>query len=193
MQNLTERETFRGFSPFHARSAALVAAQMEHRVFDPALVLGSAQCPWGYPQVILCRPCYRGKPFPTLFWLTCPYVAAACGRLESSGGVALLEEFLKPRAHEYRAYTATYRRARLSLIGSVEKHFLRRFQPQIWAVLERTGIGGIRTARPLTVKCLHLQAAAALGLPGHPARPWFDRKLGALCCRDRRCRRYLHQ
>ena len=91
MQNLTERETFRGFSPFHARSAALVAAQMEHRVFDPALVLGSAQCPWGYPQVILCRPCSRGKPFPTLFWLTCPYVAAASGRQVSKSRGALRE------------------------------------------------------------------------------------------------------
>jgi hypothetical protein len=193
MQNFNLRETFRGFSSFHARDAVVVAAQMERRTFDPELVLAvAARCSWGFPQVLLCRPCFKGKPFPTLFWLTCPCVTAACGRLESVGGVGLLEAFLNERPREYRAYTTKYRLARLSVITPVEQFFLRRYQPKIWSVLERTGIGGIRTAQPLTVKCLHLQTGTMLGLPGHPARRWLIEKLGPLRCKDGACRSFSH-
>ena len=71
---------------------------MRGRIFDPTIAIGIAKyCKWGKPQVLLCAPLYRMKPFPTTFWLSCPFLAMRCSKLEASGGVRELEEFLKKR------------------------------------------------------------------------------------------------
>src|SRR4051812_25713340 len=42
----------------------------------------------GCPAVTEQAPFYdRGAPFPTTFWLTCPFLVAAISRLEADGGV----------------------------------------------------------------------------------------------------------
>ena len=50
-----------------------------------------ARCADGHPLVIRNRPFdAEGRPFPTLFWLTCPAATRAVSRLESEGAVASL-------------------------------------------------------------------------------------------------------
>src|SRR5436309_11140656 len=55
----------------------------------------AARCGAGRPVVVEQPPATpAGAPFPTTFWLTCPGLVAAIGRLESDGGVAALERRL---------------------------------------------------------------------------------------------------
>ena len=95
MKNL-RREVHGNLSFFSARDEIVAVGQMDGRNFHKGLVMSvAARCKWGMPQVLKCRPFYRGRPFPTLFWLTCPHLAYQCGRLESGGGVKALEDFLQ--------------------------------------------------------------------------------------------------
>ena len=44
------------------------------------------RCPCGNPDVVVTEPRLEdGTPFPTLYYLTCPRVNSAVGRLEASG------------------------------------------------------------------------------------------------------------
>ncbi len=182
------REVRLGLSHFSLRDRAVTESQMRRRVFQSELVMGvAARCAWGAPQVLLCRPLHRGRPFPTLFWLTCPHLSYLCGTLESRGGVHSLEEYLGTREAEYRDYNSAYALARIAMLSEPERKFLRRYNPKMWNVMRSTGIGGIRMTHQISVKCLHLQTAACLGLAGHPAKPWLKERFGEFCCKEGRC------
>jgi hypothetical protein len=182
------REALNGLSCFTQRDVFITSAQMRGRNFNKNIVKAvAARCKWGMPQVILCRPVYKTMPFPTLFWLTCPYLSHLCGMLESAGAVKELEEYLNSRAEQYRKYVICYILARLSILSSTEIRFLRFYRPEIWSVLHETGIGGIRGDLPVTVKCIHLHTAAMMGLAGHPARSWLVSRFSQLCCKDGLC------
>ena len=189
MKNL-RREVHGNLSFFSARDEIVAVGQMDGRNFHKGLVMSvAARCKWGMPQVLKCRPFYRGRPFPTLFWLTCPHLAYQCGRLESGGGVKALEDFLSENEKAYRLYNSRYAWLRLSSLSGCERFFLRRYSPKIWKAMLR--IGGIRLTEKLTVKCLHLQAATMLALPGHPAEAWFAEKFKEFCCKKAYCKKYL--
>src|SRR3954451_4045797 len=48
----------------------------------------AVRCPYGRPAVTEQAPFDAdGKPFPTQFYVTCPYLVAAISRLEAAGGV----------------------------------------------------------------------------------------------------------
>lgn len=117
---------------------------------DPRPIVGvPARCAAGRPVVIE-QPPYDGDgtPFPTTFWLTCPGLVAAIGRLEDAGGVAALEQ----RVTSDEKFRASYVAAR-------------RDQVALRPALGDLGIGGTR--RDGAIKCLHAHAAFALGRPGY--------------------------
>ena len=185
------REIPANLSAFSCRDRVIVERQMDKHVFDSRLVLGvSCRCRWGYPQTIACRPLYKQRPFPTLFWLTCPYLSHLCGTIESCGGVHDMEEYLAKREKSYNDYNRSYALMRLSLLSIAEKRVLRRYMPKLWHVLIRTGIGGIAMSEKPTVKCLHLQTAAYLSLPGHPGGGWLSERIGQFNCDNRQCHIY---
>jgi hypothetical protein len=177
------------FTPGDALSAA---CQMRGRKSGAARVLGTAaRCRFGFPRVIVCAPLQGvNAPFPTSFWLTCPWLTRAAGELESSGGVRDLErwiEFHAPR--EWVPFNILHQRLRLALLPEPTLRFLRRFRPQILKSL-RGGVGGVRfdAARPreekrIHVKCLHLQTASWLALHRHPGALWLaGHGAGLDCC-----------
>ncbi|MGH2660111.1 MAG: DUF501 domain-containing protein, partial [Actinomycetota bacterium] len=60
-----------------------------------------ARCPGGHPLVIRNHPIDAdGRPFPTLFWLTCPVSVKAVSRLESEGWIG----WFNARAEEDPAF-----------------------------------------------------------------------------------------
>ena len=67
--------------------AAVVAGQLGRPPHPITLI--AARCPFGFPAVVEDLP-YDGlgRPFPTLYYCTCPTLVAAVSRLESDGGVA---------------------------------------------------------------------------------------------------------
>src|SRR6202043_3269440 len=71
-----------------------VAAMREQLGRDPTTQFSVvARCPGGHPLVIRNHPLdAEGKPFPTLYWLTCPEAVKRVASLESEGWIDRLEE-----------------------------------------------------------------------------------------------------
>lgn len=121
-----------------------------------------ARCPDGHPLVIRNHPVdAEGKPFPTLFWLTCPEAVKAVSRLEADGWIKRLDagaagdpEFADAlsRAHdeyaEERARWAEHARA--------------------WG-----GVGGSRAG----MKCLHAHYANHLAGGDDPVGVWVAERV----------------
>ena len=137
----------------------VIAKQIGRR---PRGLLGiERRCPYGYPQVARVYPLVEGKPFPTLFWLTCPFLTRQIDRLEAEGWIKHLEKLLEKED----ALAARFRKAHRAYITERD----RLLSPEDRATLEEAGmlkdllekgIGG--TADFARVKCLHLHVAHAL-------------------------------
>ncbi|MDD5092321.1 MAG: DUF501 domain-containing protein [Candidatus Wallbacteria bacterium] len=132
-------------------------------------VLVAARCSWGVPSCIRCLPVEGGRPFPTLYWLTCPHLVYLVDRLEEEGLVASISEQIcrdRRLLKRYRRETIRYIRERESL------HRLR---------ADHRGIGGLaQWMNPVKIKCLHMHVAYSLvypeeivaGLLGERIRGW---------------------
>ena len=159
----------------------MVTGQLGRRPHPVSRVL--TRCPFGFPAVVEDLPygC-DGRPFPTLYYCTCPTLVGAVSVLESAGGVAAWEaaaESDEALAASLAAATAATRRRRRALARRAV------FPPLDGGASLTGGIGGVRDARRL--KCLHAHVATALARPGYAlgeaifagvSRPWCD---------DRRC------
>ena len=116
------------------------------------------RCSYGFPQVIRVRTLVDGKPFPTLFWLTCPYLVREVDRLEADGWIGRLERRMAEdeqlRASMVRAHER-YIERRSALLSDGDRLTIES-RGQASSLLEK-GIGGIADRRRL--KCLHLHIA----------------------------------
>jgi len=169
------------------KDKATLSHQMRGRVFDPSIAIGVAKyCKWGKPQVLLCAPLCRMKPFPTTFWLSCPFLAMRCSNLEASGGVRELEDFLKKRKSkwEWRAFNVKHAILRVSLLSLGEIKFLQKARKNVLDKLRLSGIGGIACCYEITIKCLHLQVASWIALREHPADDWLKACFADIECDD---------
>ena len=150
------------------------------RRFDPSLIISAKHCKFGYAQVIICKPfSNKLRPFPTTFWLTCPYLIKLAGKIESQGGIDELESFMRNENlyHEWQQYNYLHQIVRLNLIEKNLCNFMRKYHTKIFRSLTRSGIGGMIYGRDdINVKCLHLQTASFLGLGFHPASEWLKAK-----------------
>ncbi len=139
---------------------ARVVAQQLGRNPRGAFIV-SVRCSFGYPQVIRVHPVVAGKPFPTLYWLTCPFLSKEIGRLEAEGYVKTLEALLHAEQPLRAAMHEAHRRTcalRDQLLSPQEKAQLA--SSGMLVGLGTRGIGGISDWDRL--KCLHLHTAHAL-------------------------------
>lgn len=134
---------------------AVVARQLGRE--PRALRRVAVRCPWGRPAVTEQAPFdERGEPFPTTFYLTCPWLVAAIARVEAAGGV---ERWTRAAtddpalAASRAAADEEQRRLRRELAGGREGPGL------------DLGIAG--SARAGSLKCLHAHAAFALARGGY--------------------------
>ena len=161
--------------------AATVAGQIGRRPHAMSAV--AARCPFGFPAVVEDLPYDgRGRPFPTLYYCTCPTLVAAVGRLESGGGVArwtarLAAEPGLARAAADAAADSAVRRADL-----VHAHRLTMVDG---GASLTSGVGGVRDL--LAVKCLHAHVAHALARPGYALGEAILAEVAGPWCDDRRC------
>lgn len=116
------------------------------------------RCVWGYPQVIRSSLISEGSPFPTLFWLTCPFLRQLVSGLETRGLIGLFESRIK---HE-TPFREKYLRAHAQT-AALKKTLLGESELPTWQrdPIVKRGIGGIKNLE--SVKCLHLQLANFLG------------------------------
>jgi hypothetical protein len=125
------------------------------------------RCPYGKPAVTEQAPFDEsGEPFPTTYYLTCPYLVAAIARLEAAGGV----ERWSRRVRDDPELRASGERAH-------EEQ--RRLRPELPG-----GIGG--QTRTGGLKCLHAHAAFALARSGYELGERIlaevDPRWPATCC-----------
>lgn len=145
--------------PVALEDKRIIAAQLGRAA--RGLLKVERRCPYGYPQVILVYPLIEGEPFPTTFWLTCPFLAEEIDHLEEAGWIRRMETLLREdtglNARLQRAHRA-YIEERMNLLSIEDRRFLNDFGMS--ASLLDKGIGGIADFN--RIKCLHLHVAHAL-------------------------------
>lgn len=119
------------------------------------------RCPFGLPAVTEQAPYDdSGDPFPTTYYVTCPWLVAQISRLEAAGGVERWSERVatdSELAASLERATEQQRVVRRELAAGKTGR-------DDGASLE-LGIGGART--PERLKCLHAHAAFAFAQPGY--------------------------
>lgn len=124
------------------RDLEAVHAQLGREPTTPFTVV--ARCPGGHPLVVRNRPFdAEGRPFPTLFWLTCPSAVKAVARMESEGAIARLNA----RAEDDPAFGTALQAAHVAYARERARGFP---DAEPWG-----GVGGTRRG----VKCLHAHYA----------------------------------
>jgi uncharacterized protein len=128
----------------------------------------AARCAHGFPAVTEQAPFGDdGEPFPTTYYLTCPWLVSGIARVEAGGGV---ERFSRAAATD------------ADLAGSLAEADAeqRRLRPEL-----DVGIAGTRSRDNL--KCLHAHAAFALARPGYELGERVLDEAGERWCPDGRC------
>lgn len=125
------------------------------------------RCAYGYPQVVLVCPMVDRVPFPTIYWLTCPFLRSRIDLLEADGWIGRLESHLasdESFAERQEEAHRMYIRDRLALLTERDRRTMenRRMLPS----LSERGIGGIADRR--RIKCLHLHVAHSLARGTNP-------------------------
>lgn len=130
----------------------------------------AVRCSYGFPQVIETDPVLcTGEPFPTLYYLTCPYLSRAASDAESRGALASFDAQAtndERFAAQMREAHAEVGRRRTAAAGGVDPCL-------------GTGVAG--QADPLATKCLHARVAAALAGVSDPVGHALLEQVGALC------------
>ncbi len=154
----------------------LVAWQVGRAPREPWRV--EARCDFGYPSVIASPSLLAdGTPFPTTFWLTCPWLTEVISAEESAGAVAGWARRAagdSELADSLRRADSALRAARIAESGGVD-------------ACASVGLAGQRD--PLGVKCLHAHVALALGGVDDPIGRDLLGRTGT-ACPDERCARY---
>jgi uncharacterized protein len=132
----------------------------------------AVRCAYGFPAVTEQAPYDDdGAPFPTSYYLTCPWLVAAIARLEAAGGV----ERWSRAAQEDPVLGESLARA---------DREQRELRPEL-----DVGIAGTRA--PGNLKCLHAHAAFALARPGYDLGEAIVEEAGPRWCPDARCAQAL--
>lgn len=129
----------------------------------------AARCRFGQPMVVVVEPLIDRQPFPTTFWLSCPYLVERVSELESRGAIAWLTEEVRSNPELAAELRRAHREAaelRRRLMDEVELQRLRALSPKAASRVTETGVAGIR--HPVGIKCLHAHLADHLGRGSNP-------------------------
>jgi hypothetical protein len=167
--------------------AAVVAGQLGRRPHPITQV--AARCPFGFPAVVEDLP-YDGlgRPFPTLYYCTCPTLVAAVSRLESGGGVTAWTRRLAAEPEFARSAADAAADSAVRRTDLVRVYGLTMVDG---GASLTTGVGGVSDL--LTVKCLHAHVAHALAHPGYALGEAVLAEVGDPWCDDRRCAALLSE
>jgi len=160
----------------------IIEKQLERSVSNVLNV--EKRCFYSYPQVIRSFPLKDGKPFPTLYWLTCPYLVEKVSKLEAEQKINEIEKIIQNDPELNQQMKRVHKEEiekRMKLleekINSLPKNMVKK--------LKETGIGGIKDFS--TIKCLHLHYASFLVGEDNPAGEIVDRYIDNKYCDDKRC------
>lgn len=171
----------------HGADARVVAKQLGRVPQRMSRV--ARRCPHGLPAVVENLPYdERERPFPTLFWATCPTLVAAVSSLEDAGGVSRFQRLAE--VHDELAASlaeaVAFTRERRSVLAARYGQRGRDCGASL-----HTGVGGV--ADPRRLKCLHAHAAHALARSPYRLGDEILAAAGGLWCRDARCRTFADE
>ena len=134
----------------------------------------------GTPLVLRMAPIVNGKPFPTLYWLSCERLKIEISRIEANGVIKQLETRLQEDADFLAAYHASHRAyvdARWEYMSAAQRQEVERLA--YTEILRERGIGGI--ANWDQVRCLHTQYAHHL-CGNNVIGQWLDAEFNVIDC-----------
>jgi exopolyphosphatase/guanosine-5'-triphosphate,3'-diphosphate pyrophosphatase len=121
-----------------------------------------ARCGDGHPLVIRNHPVdAEGKPFPTLYWLTCPEAVKAVSRLEADGWIKQLDAMLGEASEGWDGWEQVHEEY-------AEERARWHQEAGEWG-----GVGGARAG----IKCLHSHYANHLAGSHDPVGRWVSRRV----------------
>lgn len=139
---------------------ALVREQLGREPLTEFTVV--ARCGDGHPLVIRNHPVdAEGKPFPTLYWLTCPEAVKAVSRIEAEGWIKRLDS----RTAEDGGFD--------SELALAHKEYAE--ERGRW-LAEATGWGGVGGSRT-GIKCLHAHYANHIAGGADPVGAWVAERV----------------
>jgi hypothetical protein len=128
----------------------------------------SARCSYGVPVALLCPPIIiredgKAEPFPTMYWLTCPYLREKIGALEGGEAFASIRRRINGNQgfrNEVLSFSEAYKAQRVEMFGQLSGHVRSMLSEKATADLLESGPGGAK--RPENLKCLHICLANRL-------------------------------
>jgi len=146
----------------------VMAVQIGRPLRSPGEVV--VRCHLDLPVVSRVPPFLEdGTPFPTTYWLSCPLAMRRIGRIESTGGVAEMEQRAVADGEFGRRLTAAHARyaaERDAMVGTAT------------GPRPTGGVGGARTG----VKCLHAHYADSAAGHDNPVGEETARRIEPLDC-----------
>lgn len=179
-----------GWTELTAEDRNILGAVTTGRKFNFKHTLGVARrCKFGKPQVLVCMPYSSdGVPFPTLFWLVCPYLTKKCGILESKQKIHEVELLFAENLKAVNQWHLEYQKLRTALVSDKAIEYLNQHNPVMLESMKYTGVGGIAWKKnPSAVKCLHLQVGTWMGMHNHPTADFLTEILGVTECSFDEC------
>jgi len=160
------------------KDLSIISFQLERKIDNAICVL--KRCSYGFPVVILSYPIRDGKPFPTIHYLTCPYLRKEVSKLEERGFIKKYEEIIE-NSPELKARLVSAHddvvQKRISLLKPTDI---------VWKdMLSSVGSGGIRNRS--TIKCLHLHLADFLAGIDNPVGEMVYNQIEKKECIDGIC------
>lgn len=140
------------------------------------------KCSYGFPVVIESKTILEGKPFPTAYWLTCPFLRYAISKIESFGGILKFENILSTYPELYAKHVKAHLKAKAKAIELADKNV------RVIESLKKRGMGGLSDFKH--VKCLHMHVAYHLGGIENPVGKMVLSELGDLECESGLCKKY---
>jgi len=147
---------------------------------EPHNLMGIARyCPFNKPAVLITKPySVEYGVFPTIYWLSCPYLVKEVGKLEDKGIIRELTKRLHNDSEFKRKMQEAhenYRKQRLDYLNEDSSENINNVSADIVKVLKSSGVGGIRDKQG--IKCLHTHLADYLVNGQNPVGKFVWEKL----------------
>jgi hypothetical protein len=164
------------------KNLKIIEKQMGRKMSNKMEV--SSFCKYGYPTTIKNYPIMNRKPFPTMYWLTCPYLNEEISRLESQNFIDKIQNKIdenEEMLHELKNAHKSEIKHRLDII----KDEIEELPYPMQKSLKEKGIGGISDFK--YVKCLHLHFASYISGNDNPIGREVDQLLEKRYCNSCVC------
>ncbi|MGM0641119.1 MAG: DUF501 domain-containing protein [Thermotogota bacterium] len=144
-------------------------------------------CKYGYPMTIKNYPILNKKPFPTMYWLTCPYLNEEISKLESRNKIEEIQNKIDQDTNLSNKIQDAHLKEIQERLEIIDDEINELPEP-MQKTLREKGVGGISDFK--FVKCLHLHYASYISGNDNPIGEKVDSLLENRYCTNCICCNY---